>query len=199
MPRIKIDINQLSSGFIVPLLILVIAASAYFVLLPKYKALNEAKQVLVEKQTEVSEKEAQLQGVRDLISDLKSKKEQLASLDEALPDAPRVPELLANVESLSLSSGLLMSNLQLTIPQRSSGDSKATPLVQGISGPLDNLGIVQVDLILKGKYVNLKTFLTNLEQNLRLMDILSLTFTPIQEENDAQDFALKIQTYYDKH
>lgn len=202
MVRIKFGLQQLTSGFVIPLLVLTIAAAGYFFLLPKYKELQDEKRVLAARENEVARQEAQLISVRDLLADLNRKEEQLAVLDQALPTAPAVPELLANLEALTQSSGLLATTLQITIPstlpEAGSGQNpQEFKRLEGILGSTENLSVLQIDMILTGQYPNLKTFLTNLEQNLRLMDILSLTFTPVEKSGD-QAYALKIQTYYYK-
>lgn len=203
MVRIRVNLNQFASGFVIPLLVLVVAAAGYFYLLPKYKELKERKQVLSHKQDEVATQEAQLGGVKDLIADLKRKEAELAPLDEALPTAPAIPELLANLEALTQTSGLLAANLQITIPptltRAEGGSDQAQPRrLEGVLGSTENLAVLQIDLIVKGQYLNLKTFLSNLEQNMRLLDVLSLTFTPAETETRTQEYALRIQTYYHK-
>ncbi|MDP3741004.1 MAG: hypothetical protein Q8R08_01615 [bacterium] len=201
MVKIRFDTSQLTSGLVVPLLVVVVAAVGYFLLLPKYKGLKENKQALAARQSDVALKEAQLSSVQDLIADLKKKQDEVVLLDGSLPDAPRVPELLSDIEALTLSSGLASSNLQITIPpalSKSDAGADAAKRFEAILGPTENLSVLQIDLIVSGNYNNLKTFLTNLEHNLRLMDILSLTFTKADEETGSQEFALKIQTYYHK-
>ncbi len=204
MVRIRLNFNQFASGFVIPFLVLLAAVAGYFYLLPKYRELKEQKQALAKKQVEVSGQEAQLGGVKDLIADLKQKEAELLPLDEALPTAPAVPQLLANLEALTSASGLLTANLQLTLPstvsraEATAGLEPSHRRVEGVLGSAENLAVLQIDLIVKGQYLNLKTFLSNLEQNMRLLDILSLTFTPVEKETGAQDYALRIQTYYHK-
>lgn len=203
MIKIRIGANQLTSGFVIPLLILLLAAIGYFFLLPKNKELKESKQALAVKENEVAIRVAQLSSVKGLIADHKRKEAELAPLDEALPTAPAIPELLANIEALIGASGLVAANLQITIPPtltkaEAGADPAQSKRLEGLLGSTENLAVLQIDLVVKGEYVNIKTFLANLEQNLRLMDILALTFTPVEKGTGAQEYALRIQTYYHK-
>lgn len=201
MAKIRVSLNQVTSGLIVPLLILTVVAVGFFVLRPKYRALKDLKQIAVTKENDVSLKEAQLSGIEDLIADFRQKEDELAVLDEALPAAPRIPELLANLDALTQSSGLLVANLQLTMPPALSKAEARTDIArsqrpEGNLGGTENVAIVQMDMIVKGQYTTLKTFLQNLEQTMRLTDILSFSFTPVQRETGVQEYAIKMQTYY---
>lgn len=200
MVKIRFDLDQLHSGFTVPLLILVTAVGGYFLVLPKYKDAKVNKQMLQIKQDEVELKEAQLLSVEELLSSWKKNKEELKILDDALPDAPRVPELLVDIESLANASGLLISNLLLTIPPAAevAKDQSQQKKIEGLLNSTDNLIPLQIILTLKGDYPGVKSFLTNLEQNLRLIDVFSLNFAAVQTETESQTFVLKLQTYYYK-
>lgn len=203
MARTRLNLRQYSSGIIVPVLILAIGFAAYFALIPKYKQAREVKKTLLSKQSSFSGQAAQFQSVKSLIKDLQEKEGDLEAVSQALPSAPQIPELLSNFDYLARQSGLLIANLQFTqaptLETLASGQGLSqVKKTEALLRDADNLAVMQVDIVMKGKYLNLKTFLINLEQNLRVMDILALTFGPVDTESGLQDYTLKIQTYYQK-
>lgn len=203
MARERFNLAQYSSGIIVPLLVVAIALLAYFAILPKYKEVRQKAADLKAAEQSLKTRQGQFASVKNLIEDLKVKEPKLAVVAEALPTAPGIAELLANFDYLVKQSGLLITGLQFTpvatletlSAGASAGQAKKT---EELSRLTENLAILQADLTARGRYVNLKTFLANLEQNLRLMDVLALTFGPVDAESGLQDYTLKIQTYYQK-
>ena len=194
---------DLSSGIIVPLLLVVIGASGYFVLLPRYRELKDNREAVRQRQAEVMKHESQLTDIQRLVADLKEKRTSLKVLDEALPTAPRIPELLANFDQLAKQSGLFVSDLNLTtepaqfmFPAGQSSvelDDFASRL--GVS---KNLGVMQATVTLKGNYSGLKTFLKAAELNLRLLDAQSVVATSSTEPGESQEFSLLLLIYYFK-
>lgn len=203
MARPKYTLTQLAGGIIIPVVVVLIGAVGYFLLLPKYQALGAAKAGREQKQQELAGRQEQLQSVRKLAAELAEKKEKLALVDEAIPDAPRIPELLADLDYLAKQSGILITGLEVTTAATLANLPGGTELetvqkTETILGKTKKLGILQISLRLSGRYANLRTFLLNAEQNLRLMDADSLVFGQVDSDSKLQEFSLKIQTYYQK-
>lgn len=201
MVKSKYTITQYMSGIGVPLLVLLAGLAAYFLILPKFSALRAAREELAAKRADVQSRQGQLSTVKQLAADYETKKNRLGPIDEALPDAPRIPELLANIDALAKQSGLLVSSLQITpvsINVKPGETQGALPERTRLLLSAENLGVLEIDLGLKGKYPNVKAFLANLEQNLRLMDTDNINFGLVEIESGLQEYNLQIQTYYQK-
>lgn len=201
MAQSKYTSFQYLTGLGVPLLVLLAGLGAYFLLLPKFSAVRAARHELAEQRTEVGLRQGEFGAVHLLTADYQAKKNRLGPIDEALPPAPRIPELLANLDALAKQSGLLIASLQVTPlalstkPGETEGpQSKRAKLL--LSG--EQLGVLEVNIGLKGKYPNVKAYLANLEQNLRLMDADTLSFGLVEGDSGLQEYLLKIQTYYQK-
>ncbi|MBI4050730.1 MAG: type 4a pilus biogenesis protein PilO [Candidatus Doudnabacteria bacterium] len=182
MVKTKLNLTQLSSGIIVPLLVIAIGAAGYFLLWPQYRDTQGKRQALADKKAAVAEREAELASIQALVSDLNEKRAELEIAEEALPKEPDMPQLLATLDNIATLSGIFIASLQPALPAQKAGD---------------NLGIVQITLTLKGRYENLRAFLLNAEQNLRLFDVKSVIFSPI-DESLIQEYNLVINTYYQK-
>lgn len=203
MAKIRFTHSQLTSGVITPLLILAILLLGYFVLLPKYREVKSNRAVLQQKQAEVQTKQSQLSSIQALVDELLAKRQELESIDEALPPAPYIPELLANFDHLAKQSGVLISNLSVSTPADSSSPTASSAANRGkrwesILSSTEKLGAIDIDLSINGQYANLKTFLMNVEQNLRLLDIKALVLGSTSERSQNQEFSVKLQTYYQK-
>lgn len=199
----KYTFQQIAGGIIIPILVLLIGLAAYFLLLPKYKSVKAVKGTVGQKQNELRAREGQLQSIHQLVRDLDAKKEELAVIDEAIPPAPRIPELLANIDHLARQSGISITNLEITSAAvlstlQAGSEVGQVKKAEKILGSTKNLGIMQAELRLKGRYPNFKSFILNTEQNLRLMDIDSVLAGAVDEDSKLQEFSLKIQTYYQK-
>ena len=201
--KFKVNFAQAITGIIVPLLVIGSGLGGYFLILPKYNEMRFSRDTLESKKALAAVKAAQLSNIQNLVADLTQKKTDLKPIDEALPTAPRIPELLANLDYLAKQSGLLLGDLQVTTAstletlepgQKVSKVERLEALVK----VTHDLGVMQVDLKVLGQYPNLKTFLLNVEQNLRLMDIQSMVFAALSKELDIQEYSVRLQTYYQK-
>ncbi|TSA45929.1 hypothetical protein D4R52_01500 [bacterium] len=194
--KFNFNFNQFSSGVIIPILVVVFGVVGYFVLLPKFRAISATKADIATKNQQVSQSDKTLSDLKKLIDDYGKKKTTAQVIESALPSAPRIPELMANLDSLASQSGLGIRSISVTMPttQMTDKPTKQDELVT----LTDNLAIMKIDLSVAGKYINLKTFLGNLEQNLRLMDVRALTFDSVDTQSGVQDYELVINTYYQR-
>lgn len=202
--KVKLSGSQLTGGVLVPLLILIVGIVGYFVVWPKYQATQAARADLAAKTADVAVRESSLSGVNDLITSLQKNQADLAPVDSAIPNAPRIPELLANFDYLAVQSGLFLASVQLT-PELTGGPAAAAQAINqnrvlpDIAKTTKNLGIIQANLSLKGDYPGMKKFLGVLEQNLRIMDIQGLVVVDSGDSaNKLKEFTFTIQTYYQK-
>jgi len=202
-PQNNFNLARYSSGIFVPVGVLAIGLLAYFLLLPEYKDLAVHRKDLDAKIASVEARKLDLQNIQGLIKELKDKKEKLAPIDESLPTAPQIPELLANMDELTKRSGVLITSMQVvpapTAATVVSGlEVTRIKRTQEILSQTEGMTVIQIDMGLKGKYPNMLALLKNLEQNLRLLDVQAITLDQVDEESGTQDFALQIQTYFQK-
>ncbi len=95
---------------------------------------------------------------------------------KVVPDVYPKEKLLGEIEDLVLQNGFLFSNLSI---QKESIDNP-------------HLGVIKIQFTVNNiDYIGLKNFLNTLENNLPLMDILSLNFSP-----NSENLSLLINTYY---
>lgn len=195
------NLSQYSSGLIIPILVLGAAGLAYFLLLPEFKDVRMSREALVSKKSVVEQWQNTFDRMKKMIADLEAKRTEIKPLDQAIPTSPDIPELLANLEQLARQSGLLISGLQISTVPTVSAPAPGEDLVQAESTeqPLrsaENLSVMNLSLNVAGQYPQLEAFLLNMERNLRLMDLQTVSFGGADEDAGGQEYTLQIQTYY---
>jgi len=108
-----------------------------------------------------------------------------------LPSEAKIPELIAQLEALVTSDGFKISSLDIgskEIKKESRDDADAQAITDS------GLAMLSIGLgINGGDYFALKRFLQDIENHLRLMDVMSISF---QSTEGAGEYLLNIQTYY---
>ncbi|MDO8559781.1 MAG: hypothetical protein Q7S23_01950 [bacterium] len=117
---------------------------------------------------------------------------QIERFKSLLPAEPDLPGLLVQVAEIARQSGLLVNGVQFTEYAASSGGA-GEAAVPPEARPLSDLRSVRIDLsVSRGNYGRIKQLLTNLESNLRLIDVISINFTA----SDDTVFSISMQAYY---
>jgi len=197
----KYTFQQISSGIIIPGLVLIAALAAYFIILPGIRAVSEQRNILKTQEQELADRSGSLDNVRRLLGELDEKRPSLMAVDKVIPKSPEIPELLANLDSVSLVSGLSIDSIQLSqalslTTARGGEEVGQFKRQENILASTRNIGLMEVNLKAVGSYDRMKNFLLNLELNQRLMDVQELVFEEVDEESGLQEYTLKILTYY---
>ena len=102
----------------------------------------------------------------------------IARVDRFLPDKMDVEELMRQMEVIVLQNGLSLSTLQISTGEEHS----------------DGIGSVNIDMNVAGTdYNGFKNLLYTIESNLRLLDVMNLTFSP-----SAELTTINLVAYYKK-
>ncbi|MFA6524744.1 MAG: type 4a pilus biogenesis protein PilO [Patescibacteria group bacterium] len=184
----------------VALVVILIFLSTYFILLPKYQQISgkgyldyeQKKQTLVAKKAELSEL---IKLKEDLAKISSVEKERLQKI---LPTAKEIPDIFLQMERLAVESGLKVS--RISIKDAGSKQSAATSETNGKKANtilLSGIQTITVSLSVEGdsSYESLKILLDNIEDNMRIIDLDSLSFIPSAEMSEGA-FSLNLNTYY---
>lgn len=135
-------------------------------------------------ETELAQQEQVLKNSEDLVAVLNQLTAQFGSLqgdlgkvEIAIPSKEDLPRLLVEIPQLVAQNGMILSNIAF-------GESDEK--VEGYRS-------TSINLATKGTYLNLKSFLRTLEQNLRLYDVVSIKFG--EASNGQHGFEFSIQGY----
>ncbi|MBI4054094.1 MAG: type 4a pilus biogenesis protein PilO [Candidatus Doudnabacteria bacterium] len=189
-------------GLLLFLAVAVIIAIGTLLLWPKFQQMREERVNLQKTESEHDQKKRTVEGIEKLVRNFKSKAEQLAIVEQTLPSAPEVPQLLASLEQLALQSGMSVMGILVTDPTLADArfrPKQATSDNQLGAIPKPELVELKIDLSLSGDYGNFANLLDALERNQRLFEVSSITAEP---NSGAQEsgavFTLVIKTSYQK-
>jgi len=180
------------NGLISLALALIILAGGYFLILGPYYKQTKKKYLDSKTYNEAlyNSKKTTLDKLVSVLSDFKDIKEiDKQRIDKILPSNRDHIDLFPEIEYITLRNGLLFGAIGIEhIPDF----SKSYVSDGATMAKLANIGAFRINIGVSGAdYENLKKYLESLENNLRLMDVVNLSFDP-----NGQTANLQILTYY---
>ena len=163
-------------------LIIAIACFLTFVLLvPEYNGISEARQTLKARQAIADERTLAQLRVKDLDANYRQHEVDIQKILVALPEGKHSDQVVSSIQAAAVQSGVQLTSLSIVNSPDSAGSYK-TSLIQ---------------LTSSGTYAGFINFLKNLEQNLRLSDLIE--FSLAQQAGSATGGVLsmnvKLRTY----
>ncbi|MBI1839157.1 MAG: type 4a pilus biogenesis protein PilO, partial [Candidatus Colwellbacteria bacterium] len=149
------------------MLLLVAAVVSYsnfvkpvYVEIQTFRDKNEAGKTLLENQKQ------SIEAVNKLLSQYKSLSQIQDNVSLVLPNEEQVPEIINQLQGIAKINNLKIESLSLQYP----------PLKPALQGSLIKpLGSVRVTMRLTGEYNNIKSYLEDLQTNIRIIDVNSLS------------------------
>lgn len=196
----------------IPISFIVIAGILFFFIIdPVYGDIKQLK-------TEVAtyslalDNSTELQKTRDSLVEIYKniKKEDKDRLDHFLPRTISNIELILEIEKIASLYGMPIRNINfesnnVVNKDNTTGKGNDT-IVVAESDPNSYLpyGVFPMEFAIEGSYDNFQLFLNDLEHNLRLVDIKSISFSVPEKTNDINNktdiniysYKLKIETYW---
>ncbi len=116
-------------------------------------------------------------------------KDDLDKLVKLLPDHVDSVRLIIDINNIAAAYGMTLKNITLI-------DDKETPAPAASSiGPTtQKYASVGLRFSVSGTYDNFRTFLHDLEQSLRIIDVTTIGFS-VKPESDTYEYALTVGTY----
>jgi len=192
----EIILKQISKYFVryyeavVAVVVLLIFVIGFiFIINPKYKKINEMENyTLIDLDTGKAKIETylgKLEEYRDSYKNITDVSKE--RIDKAIPQDSHVEMLYAQIESLTKKQGVAIRSLSIV-----NNETITDPKVKKEASPDSKLKLGQADisLVVSGiDYSGLKRLLVAFENNLRLMDVFSVSFKPEQKEAELVIFS----------
>ncbi len=179
-----------------------------FYLQPKWNEFNLLRQE-VGKLNEIGGELDEISAKRDALLEAINgiSKDDLSRLDQALPQGPHASELLVLLEQIAVHNNLLLKQIDISSPTANKQPSANAPRVASTGQPITGTAALQskpqtaiaslpITFTVSGTYVSLKSFLQEIEQNLRIIDVTDINFTAPGAKETSMDFSMKAKTYY---
>lgn len=164
--------------------IVAIAGGLFFVLvLPEFKAISGVREDIKQRKAILAERQSALQNIKTLDSQYNQRQSDIKKVLTFLPEDKRNDEIISSIQAASIQSGIQLTGLGITPQTQTKSNAYLTTFIS-------------VDGI--GSYGSLLTFLRELEQYLRLYDIVDLNIshaTTAGAGTDALNISIKINTY----
>lgn len=132
----------------------------------------------------------------EILSEIKTIESNLKAVQTALPDSDSVPSLLIQLEYLARQSGVEV--LHLGFGESKESTPATEPTEDGKEGETreEVSGVKKISLtaIVTGSSEALQTFLRNLENTSRIVNVISFRFHPLQEEGKEDVFSSTLGT-----
>lgn len=119
-------------------------------------------------------------------------KAQLQNLDRFLPDSVDNIQLVLDVNSIAVSSGMRIGGIKINDTEEKSTDV-TVPMGSSTEPKVSKL---QMSFTVEGSYETFLSFLDNLSHSLRLLDVMSVKFTTDEKGANFYKYDVTIQTYW---
>lgn len=183
-------------NIIIIILILALVGVIVFLDVPAVQGiLRLKKDIKIQKET-LLEKQDFLAKLETLKKDYQENKDIVEKVDYILPSGKDEPNLIVQLEALAIEGGLVLEGFEI-IPSQEGIIGKAQGVRVQAESDSKKYKSLTVTLKLVGDYSSLKKFLGEVENNVRLMDVESIDFSP-QSGLDFQffNFDISLKTYY---
>jgi Tfp pilus assembly protein PilO len=192
--------------YLLPLILIIVAIAALFMFtVPMY---NDIKLLSAEGRSynEALGNSKALENERDKLTAKYNafNKEDIDRLEKMLPENVDNIRLILEIEQLATPYGMALRNVQYNKAETSNSPQG------GIAGPgirpqrREEYGTFDLEFTTSGSYTNFMSFIRDLENNLRLVDVYSVAFSsniaPSQKTAaDVYEYNVKIRTYWLKN
>ena len=188
MPKLLITIFLLAGAALV----------GYMFLYPAWQEFQSLRQGNLELQQESAEFDFLTQKRDALIKEVNAvSAEQREAIDKAIPLGAKAAEFLVDLEAITKKRGLALKRIDLagTVEVKSAAGQPVTSRTPSAALTQGTTAEFPVGLNVSGSYESFKSFLQDLEKNLRLIDVQDISFIA-PAKGDLLDFGLKIKTYF---
>lgn len=164
---------------------------------PAYEEVQAARGEVYAREDFIETQKNVVEQVKLALEQYQGKEELQRAVSMAIPPGTNQSEIAHQVSALATQNQLTIQSL-----------SAATPTVQNVkeveaaAGANNNfkvkpLGVLSFQLKVSGTYANFKAFLSNLENNIRVVDVKSVSVEELGKSNqDFYLFSITVATYY---
>lgn len=133
-----------------------------FLILPQWSNVTNLQSQINSTKAELSQKTDLAKKLDEMLSKYDEVFNKVQKVDFVVPKDSQRPELIVQLESLAKDNGLVLSSLEFSEAPKKEGEQLKT---------------LNISLALAGTYEAFKNFILSAEQNLRIMDIESVSFS----------------------
>ncbi len=173
------------SGFLLALLLLVLAAIGFFEFVkPAYANLMALKGKAVAEATLLANEQQLAAKAQSVLTAYEAQSSSTQAVDLALPVGPDSADAIAQLYGVASASGLQVANVGIAVSAAPRNTVASTAYITNgtsttAAAVIKPYGTITFQLSATGSYEALKTFLQGLEQNVRVFDVTALSIHPV--------------------
>lgn len=183
-------------------IIMTVAAIGLFIVFtnPNYKEMNSLRDV----QSAYDQALNNSQQLLKVRNDLTAKYNNLSGTDrdrltKLMPDTVDNIRLIIDTQNIALSHGMALKDIKYDARAQSNATptSGTAPATQSqLAANQKEYGVFQLEFSVTGSYQNFLSFISDIEQSLRLVDIESVTFQAPDAGSSSMKYVVRIRTYW---
>ena len=184
-------------NIVVIILLLGFIAVVIFLDVPKVQEILDLRRKVETQEEALFQKEELMARVEKLKNKYEDNEESLTKVNYILPSEEEIPNLIVQLEAMALEAGLILERIEFHLSQET-GQSRAA-VRDSTQEVVEDYKTLSINLDLVGGYFAFKNFLELIEENIRLMNIDSISFSPqYSEETELLlfNFNTILTTYY---
>jgi Tfp pilus assembly protein PilO len=196
-----------------PIILIGIAGSFFFIFSNPILKDISAKNLDVASYNEALDNSKMFEDERDILTSKYNQidPENLVKIKKLLPDNVDNIRLILEIGQIALPYGMVLKDVKYNVTDTNTETTETTgTVIRGGSAPKtsSNYGVFNLEFSISGTYNNFISFTKDLESNLRIVDISSITFSSNTgsassnsktSSSDIYKYDFKIKTYYLKN
>ena len=170
--------KRLISVFIA--LIFIMAAFIFFFdfVQPTYSDMNTLRSKQLGEENYIANQSALVKQVQTILATYQNEAQGAANVDLAMPSGEDVAGALAQIEGIATNNGMSIGSIAVTAPAIRV-QATAAGVVVSSSTLMKPLGSFTFKLAASGSYENFKNFLSEIETNIRIFDVKTVSLQPV--------------------
>lgn len=202
VPKYILFISKYIKILIIIEVIMVFVLGYMYLVKPKFNQLTNSMAILKDKNTELSEIQNYQTKSEDLRKEYEDVKNQnlndIKKLQNILPQEKELPELMAQIEALADRQGLILADITINnssnVGSTSSSDKEKQDAANNARDIIREIEVSVSILGGDGTYDKVKSFLSAMENHIRLIDITSFSF-----DEKMTSYSVVFKTYFLKN
>lgn len=167
----------------------------WFFTVPEFSGFLKIRQEIVLKKKAIELEKQVINKLNSINQVLDSQKGNVERLGQAIPNSESKPELLSIMENLASQNGLSLNSIN--IEPKSDSSSRSNIRVGDLVANGVSIKALKVDVQMSGAYSSFKTWLEDIEKNLRITDVVKITFGISDRKNETGEIIPNIDPIID--
>lgn len=176
---------------ILPIILIIISAGVFVIFIdPTYKNIGALKEEKAQ-YDEARNKSKELRGIRDGLLEKYAtfSENDIDRVKKMIPDNVDNVKLIMDINAIAANYGAIIRDIKLNAPEDTSEEAR-------MGAEDTKYGSVTLSFSMTSSYETFMSFITDLKDSLRLVDITDLSFSVVPKEENNYKFNFTVKTYW---